>query len=483
MSDTGKRPLAKDAATGKLGFGGLTAVVFGMMVGAGIYNIPQNMAVGAGLGAVLISWGITAVGMIFLVATFKILADRCRGLTAGIYQYAQHGFGDYTGFNMAWGYWLCTSFANVAYAVMLCDSLGAFFPSMLNNGTSLIIFGSVFIWIMFFLVSNGVKTVKVLNNVLSVLKVGVIAAIIILLAINIKLGMLTSDFWAFDTGLGGLGSQIKSTMLVTLWCFIGIEGAVMLASHAKREKDVGKAGVTGFLIAWVLYVLVSIMSYGVMTRQGLSTLDNPSVAYVLKDVCGDVAYYFVIVSVIISILGGWVAWTLVCAVVPYEAASVGIFPKAFLRKNRHDMPALGLLVSSLVMQTFLLVVVEAENVYMTALSITGMMILPCYLFSGLYLVKGTYSRSLLGLRGDEKIGRYRAIGIGCVIFCLWMLYSGGLDLLLFTSIFYLAGLGFYIKARRETELQPVFTGKGKWILIFLIICSIASIAILWLRLH
>lgn len=483
MADIHNKPSAGKESTGKLGFGGLTAVVFGMMVGAGIYNIPQNMAAGAGLGAVLISWGITAVGMIFLVATFKILADRCPELNAGIYQYAQRGFGDYTGFNMAWGYWLCTSFANVAYAVMLCDSLGAFFPSMLNNGYALLIFGSVFIWIMYFLVCNGVKTVRILNNVLSVLKVAVIGVIIILLIVNIRLGMLTSDFWAAGSGVGDLWSQIKSTMLVTLWCFIGIEGAVMLSSHAKREKDVGKAGVTGFLIAWVLYVLISIMSYGVMSRQALSSLDNPSVAYVLKDVCGSVAYYFVIISVIISILGGWVAWTLVCAVVPYEAAGVKIFPKAFLRKNRHDMPALGLFVSSIVMQTFLLVVVESENVYMTALSITGMMILPCYLFSGLYLVRGTYSRTLLRLRPDEKVGRYRAIGIGCVIFCLWMLYSGGLDLLLFTSIFYLAGLGFYIKARRETAEGVIFTGNGKWILLFIIACTIASVAVLWSRLH
>ena len=29
----------------KLGFGALVAIVFGMMVGSGIYNIPQNMAV------------------------------------------------------------------------------------------------------------------------------------------------------------------------------------------------------------------------------------------------------------------------------------------------------------------------------------------------------------------------------------------------------------------------------------------------------
>jgi len=48
----------------KLGFGTLVAIVFGMMVGSGLYNIPQNLASGAGPGAVALSWVITAAGML-----------------------------------------------------------------------------------------------------------------------------------------------------------------------------------------------------------------------------------------------------------------------------------------------------------------------------------------------------------------------------------------------------------------------------------
>lgn len=112
----------------KLGLTGLAALVFGMMVGSGIFNIPQNMAVGAGLGAVIIGWCVTALGMLMLVATFKILSDRHPELNEGIYQYAEVGFNRFVGFNVAWGYWLCACFANVAYAVMLSDTFGAFSP-------------------------------------------------------------------------------------------------------------------------------------------------------------------------------------------------------------------------------------------------------------------------------------------------------------------------------------------------------------------
>lgn len=84
-----------------LGFWGLTGIVFGMMVGAGIYNIPQNMAAGASAGATSIAWVITAVGMLLLVATFKTLADRRPDLKAGIYQYARAGWGNHATLNPA----------------------------------------------------------------------------------------------------------------------------------------------------------------------------------------------------------------------------------------------------------------------------------------------------------------------------------------------------------------------------------------------
>ena len=114
--------------TGKLGFWGLTALVFGLMVGVGIYNLPQNMAAQASPQAVFWAWVITAAGILPLVMAFKWLSDKYPQYNAGIYQYAQAGFGNYVGFNIAWGYWLCTAFSNVAYGVMLNDAFGAFSP-------------------------------------------------------------------------------------------------------------------------------------------------------------------------------------------------------------------------------------------------------------------------------------------------------------------------------------------------------------------
>ncbi len=463
----------------KLGFIGLTALVFGMVVGAGIFNIPQNMAHEAGLGAVIASWLITAVGILLLVATFKILADRHPEYDSGIYQYARDGYGRYVGFNVALGYWFCTCFANIAYAVMLNDTFGTFFPELLNHGWTTIIFGSVLIWLIYFIVILGMRTARALTIALSLIKILAILLIVVLLVINTKIGMFSYDFWGRLNDLGGFVGQVKSTMLVTLWCFIGIEGAVMMSGRARRSKDIGRAGVTGFLASWSLYVMISVFCFGVMSQPELASLEDPSVAYVLRNICGDWAYYIVIASVVICLLGGWVAWSLVCGEVPYTAAKVGIFPKKFLKLNSREMPAYGLFISSIIMQLFLLLVTMDEDVYLAAISITGMMILPAYLVSGMFLWKISLRPGGLCTNDRKNILKCRTIAIFCTLFCGWMIYAGGLDLFMKTSLFYLAGFIFYFQAWRDhrSENIPLFTAYERVGFIAIIILAIISLFI------
>lgn len=464
----------------KLGLGGLVAIVFGSMIGGGIFNISQNMAQGAGLGATLISWVISGIGVLFLVLNFKILADARSDLNAGIYQYAKEGFGNYVGFNVAWGYWLCAAMGNVAFAVMLNDSFGEFFPVLLKHGWQTVVFGSFFIWAMYLIVARGVKAAAAINTIVTIVKFAALILIVVILFIFFKVGALSYDFWGHVSDLGSLGTQIKSTMLVTLWCFIGVEGAVVMSARARNSRDVGKAGVIGFLLALVLYALISILSYGIMKQPGLAKLDDPSVAYVLKAAVGDWAYTFVVLSVIVSVIGGWIAWTLLCAQVPYTAAQVKILPKSFLRENKQETPIHALLISSIIMQVFMVLVAMAKSVYDAAIDITGVMILPAYLFCGLYLVKASFVKGELKTTDMKKIMQYRMIGIVSSVFCLWLLYAGSLLLLLITSIFYLVGFYFYVVARKQNmeKGEKVFSRPERWLAIAIAVCSVIAVVLM-----
>lgn len=422
--------------TGKLGFWGLVALVFGLVVGVGIYNLPQNMAVSASPLSVAIAWMITAAGILPLVMAFKWLSTHYPQYNAGIYQYAQAGFGNYAGFNIAWGYWLCAAFSNVTYGVMLNDSVGAFCPELLKHGWPTVVFCSLLIWLMYYIVSRGIKTAKIVNTMLAIVKMMMLVFIIISFVIFFQIHTFELNL---NNGLSNgwnVMQQVKNTMMVTLFCFFGIEGAVMMSARAKHNKDVGKAGIAGFIISLILYLAVSLLCFGLLSTGILSQLKDPSVAYILHEICGEWAYWFVISAVIIALLGGWVAWTLVVAQVPYEAAYVGILPPVFKKLNRHSMPATGLIASSIAMELFLLMVVLADDMYLMALHITGLMIIPCYLFTGLFMAKKANTL-------QSKVISYLTIA-----FCGWMIYAGGVVEIMMTSVFYLLGIGFYIRARK-----------------------------------
>ena len=90
------------STSAKLGALGLAGIVISSMIGGGIYSLPQNMAQSASVGAVILAWIITGIGMYFIANTFRILSTIKPKLTSGIYMYAEKGFGNYMGFNIGW---------------------------------------------------------------------------------------------------------------------------------------------------------------------------------------------------------------------------------------------------------------------------------------------------------------------------------------------------------------------------------------------
>ena len=106
------------------------------MIGGGVFNLPSDMSRGASPGAILIGWIITGVGMLMLAFVYQSLAVRKPELNAGPYAYAKAGFGNFVGFNSAWGYWLSAFLGNVAYAVAIFSALSYFFP-VFGDGNNL----------------------------------------------------------------------------------------------------------------------------------------------------------------------------------------------------------------------------------------------------------------------------------------------------------------------------------------------------------
>jgi arginine:ornithine antiporter / lysine permease len=215
----------------------LIALCVGPMFGSGLFALPYN----TGIVGMLIAWLITFVGMISLATVFQNLSMRRPDLDVGIYSYAKAGLGDYLGFNSAWGYWISVMLGNAGYIIMLCAGL-SIFSSSFGDGTSYLslVVGSSLIWIVTLLCIYGLRSAALLNLIITIIKIIPIIVFILVITISFKSSVFTANF-LHASEFGALGSQIKKMMLVTVWIFIGIEGASVLSARAQKRSDIGKA--------------------------------------------------------------------------------------------------------------------------------------------------------------------------------------------------------------------------------------------------
>lgn len=464
-----------------LGIMALAAIVVSSMIGGGIYSLPQNMAAGASAGAVLLAWVITGIGIYFIANTFSILSMAKPNLTTGIYMYSRAGFGPYVGFTIGWSYWLCQVCGNVGYAVITMDALNYFFPPYFAGGNNLlsIIGGSLIIWGFNYLVLKGIKQATIVNTIGTIVKIVPLLLFILILLFVFHFSKFDFNFWgealATKVKLGDLSTQIKSTMLVTLWAFIGIEGAVVMSNRAKNIRDVGRATLLGFIGCLVIYVLLSLLPYGYMTQEQLAVIPNPSTAGVLEQIVGPWGAWLMNIGLLVSVLTSWLAWTMVTAQIPQAAAENGTFPKTFATENENGSPSVSLWVTSAMMQLFILLVYFSNNAWNTMLSITGVMVLPAYFASCAYLWKicedGEYPENMIIRRSTALL-----TSILGSIYALWLIYAAGLNYLLMAVVIVTLGIPVFIWARRESapEQKP-FTPRECVLAVIFILLSLWAV--------
>ncbi len=458
----------------KMGVFALTMLIMSAMIGGGVFNIPQNMAADAGTGANIIAWVITALGVWFLAQMFRILSAARPDATAGLFTYGQLGFGSFTGFFSAWGYWIANIFSNVAYAVLLMGALDYFFPGHFTGGNNIpsVIGGSIIIWIMYFIVLSGVKNVSSLNIIGTIAKLVPLILFIFIMAFLFRVPIFIHDFWGLEefakadsvSPALSVFDQVKNSMLVTLWMYLGIEGAVVVSDKARSQKDVGRATILGFLITTVIYVLLSLLPNGSFSVHELSTMPAPSTAEILLKRIGVIGEYIMNIGVILSILSSWLIWTIVLAELPHIAAQKNAFPKGFAKVNKHGSASFSLLISTIIMQLFMIFVHFADNAWTLMLSITSVMFIPCYIICIMYLLKIAFDKKENYPQIFASKTNARATGVLASIYGIYLIYAAGVSYLLMACIVYSIGIPFYFRARKQdpnNTSRKTFGSKGE----------------------
>ena len=454
----------------KLGLSALTALVLSSMLGAGVFSLPQNMAEVASPAALLIGWAITGVGILFLAVAMLVLTRIRPDLDGGIFTYAREGFGELIGFWSAWGYWLCAVIANVSYLVIVFSALSFFTDTpelrLFGDGNTWqsIVGASVLLWVVHFLVLRGVQTAASINLVATLAKLVPLGLFIVLAAIAFNSDIFTLDFHGIDLGVP-VWEQVKNTMLITLWVFIGVEGAVVVSARARNKKDVGRATLLAVISALGVYLLVTLLSMGVVARPELAEMRNPSMAGLMVRMMGSWGEIVIAAGLIVSVCGAYLSWTIMAAEVPLLAATHKAFPRVFARQNANNAPSASLWLTNLCVQASLVLIWLTGSDYNTLLTIASEMILVPYFLVGAFLLK-------VARRPLHKV-----IGIGACIYGLWLLYASGPMHLLLSVVLYAPGLLVFIYARR-THQDNILLKRRELALIGLLL--LAAVPATWM---
>ena len=344
------------------------------------------------------------------------------------------------------------------------SSIGNFFPIFKGGNTfPSIIVASILLWSVHFLILKGVETAALINSIVTITKLFPILLVIICMIVAFNFNTFRIGFFGMD-GYGSLSfhfantmSQVNSTMLVTVWVFIGIEGAVVFSGRAKNKKDVGTATVIGLISVLLIYFLLTVLAQGIVIQNHISKLEAPSMAQILAYIVGDWGATFVNIGLIISVLGAWLGWTLLAEGLPFIVAKDGLFPKWFAKENKNGAPMNALFITNVLVQIFLISMLFTKSAYHFAFSLAASAILYPYMFSAFYQVKYTIEHKL------TATPKQWIIGILASIYAIWLVYASGIDYLLLTMLLYIPGIIVYVvvqknNQKRLTQFDYIFFG-------------------------
>ncbi len=329
----------------------LVALGIGAIVGAGIFSLTGIVAAENAGPAVILSFVLAAVACAFCALCYAEYASMIP-VAGSAYTYTYATLGEFMAWIIGWDLVLEYALASAtvavswsSYAVKLLSQIGLnlppeftsspFDPVKLANGTTLSggivnLPAIVIVVVLSLLLAKGTKESALMNNILVILKLGVILLFIFLGWSFIK-GENYTPFIPENTGTyGQFGwSGIIRGAAVVFFGFIGFDAVSTAAQEAKNPQRDMPIGIIGsLLVATILYVAFSYVMTGLVSYKEF--IGDASPAATAFAVTG---FHFLNSALIIAILAGYTSVILVMLMgqsrVFYSMSKDGLLPAFF----------------------------------------------------------------------------------------------------------------------------------------------------------
>jgi APA family basic amino acid/polyamine antiporter len=426
----------------KIGLWTSTALVVGNMIGSGVFLLPATLAMYGGIS--LFGWICSSIGAIALALLFSHLSKMFPNAPGGPYAYSREGLGDFAAYMVAWGYWLSIWCTNAAIAVTFVSYLTVFIPALADNAYLSVGTGLSAVWLLTWVNTRGIKAAGMVQVVTTIMKLTPL-----LLVAMVGIFYIDFDYFVpFNTSGESNLSAITTTATLTLFAFLGLESATVPSGNIKDpEKTIPRATMLGTSITILVYILGSVAVMGMLPPAALR-MSNAPFADAAAIIWGDQARSWVAAGAIISTFGALNGWILIQGQIPLAASRDKLFPQIFGRENSKGIPAIGIVISSILISALMMMNftkgLTATFKFMILLS-TVIVLVP-YLFSAasyalILLQDQTWQKKLLG-----KI----VLAAVAFAYSLWAVIGSGQESVYWGFIGLMGGIPFYVWMKRKT---------------------------------
>jgi len=414
-----------------------TALVVGNMIGSGVFLLPAALAEYGGIS--IIGWLFTGAGAVLLALVFARLG-RAYPRTGGPYEYSRRAFGDFIGFQTAWGYWIAIWAGNAAVAVAFVGYLGVFWEGLADNAPLAALVAVAAIWVLTGVNALGVRHGGWVQGVTTVLKV-----LPLLAMATIELFFIdTANFTPFNMSGRSAFGAVTAVAALTLWAFIGLESATVPAEEViDPERNIPRATIWGTIGTTLIYILSTIAVLGIIPA---ATLANSTAPYAdaAEAAFGGWAGTLMAVGAIIATFGALNGWILLQGQIPMAAARDRLFPRRFGSTSRGGVPVFGLVVSSVLVTLLMLANYTRGlvDLFTYMLLLATLTTLVPYAYSAaaqlLLFVKDRGHFSGMRLAKDAVIASL------AFAYSVWAIYGAGQEVVFYGLLLLLAGIPVYV---------------------------------------
>lgn len=417
-----------------IGFWRGWSIAVGCAIGSGIFMMPTILAPYGMLG--FFGWLIAGLGSILVALTMAQLVIRMPK-TGGPYVYVNEALGSFSGFIIAWTYWIACISAIAGISIAFVGYLGFFIPKISDSPILSLIASLLLVWAVVLLNIKSIENSSRFQLISTLLKLLPLLLIIFLGASNLTVSNLPE----FNpTSLHPL-SLLGTVTTLVMWSFIGIETATVPADNViNPQETIPKVLIASVLTILTLYILVSFAIALIVPAKELIDSTAPF-ALAASKILGSTGGTLITIGALVSTLGSLNANTLTAGNLSLAAARDGLLPAKFISLTKSGTPIFtyllsGTFVSILLILNYTKGIINAF-VFMAMLSTLSTLI--AYAFCAIAELKFVHTNK----KSQQKKYAF-LISFGTFLYAIFAIWGAGIEMIMYSIILIFIGTPIYL---------------------------------------